>query len=190
MGVFWAYFRDKLRWPLIHRPGALSALVEGAAGLLDAAREDVLWLRDQFFAEQCEEVFLSKFAKSRGIGRAPLETDKNYLWRVRFAYLWWIGAGRPDHMIDVLAKFFGFGGGWISNLREEDPERWAEFRVHIDVIGDTLHFTEQQVVWAINEMKPARSKLAEIVYYYSIRGDVPVFATFIQSGEIIEVYPG
>ena len=36
---FWRYFRDVLRWPLIHTPGPLSALVRGQAASLDETRD-------------------------------------------------------------------------------------------------------------------------------------------------------
>jgi hypothetical protein len=191
MGLFWEYFRDKLRFPPIQRPGGpLAALAEGGATSLDATRNIMLQLREQFFPEKCEEALLSRFARSRGIVRAPLETEAHYQARVRFAYLWWVRGGRASSMAQSLVKFFGFAGARILSLRAEHPERWAEFRVELDVAGSDLQVSYEQVEWAVNEAKPARSRLAEILMTYSVSGAVPVLALSMQSSEVITVYPG
>lgn len=66
---FWRYFRDILRWPLIHSPGPLSALVQGQAHSLDETRDDIVYFREQWFPEHCEEVLIPGFGTSRGLVR-------------------------------------------------------------------------------------------------------------------------
>ena len=189
MSLFWSYFRDTLRFPFILKGGALALLAEGAALLLDTVRDLILSLRDQFFSTLCEEANLVHFAKSRGIVRAPLEPDSSYFGRVRFAYLWWKQGGRVSGMRRVLISYFGFGDIEIINMRTVDAARWAEFKVIASVIGSNLMFTEEQIIWAINEIKRAGSKLAGIEYVYSIEGDVPVYSFGMTSAEIITVFP-
>lgn len=189
MGLFWDYFRNGLRFALIGRPGPLALLAEGGAAALDAVRGHILWLRDQFLPEKCDEVHLTLFAASRGIVRAALETEAHYQARVRFAYLWWARGGRPSAMSTALVQFFDFEAAKVISLRAEDPARWAEFRVEIDVCAGNLEVSPAQIEWAINEMKPARSRLAEVRYGFAVAGAVPVIAVGLQSSEIITVYP-
>lgn len=188
MGLFWDYFRKELRFPPIARPGVLAMLVEGAAAALDAAREVVLQLRYQFFPFSCEEVYLVRFARSRGIVRNPLEPDEHWLARVRFAYHWWARGGRASAMAEALRIGFSFADVVVVNLGAtgalydettgamlfdettdapldfEAGPRWAEFMVIVYLAGNEQLWTMDQVVWAINEVKPARSKLAEIIF--------------------------
>jgi hypothetical protein len=162
-GVFWRYFRDTLRLPFILVGGPLAMLAEGASGLLDAARSVCLSLRDQFFVETCEDVYIAQFARSRGIVRSPLEAADGYANRVRLAYLWHKRGGRAGQIAQTLADYFGFAGIEIVNLRAEDADRWAEFRVVIHSMGTATVYDEAQTAWAINEIKPARSKLDSII---------------------------
>jgi hypothetical protein len=189
MSLFWSYFRDTLRFPPILIRGALSLLAEGGAAVLDTARAVVLLLREQFFAEKCEETYLANFARSRGIVRSALETEANYQARVRFAYLWWARGGRASALEAVLVDYFGFAAARVVSLRAEAPERWAEFRVELDVFGGNLAVSQEQVTWVINELKPARSKLDAALFTYSVSGPVPVYALGLQSSEVITVYP-
>jgi hypothetical protein len=188
MGLFWAYFRDTLRLPFILKRGALALLAEGGATLLDAARGVIVSLRDQFCPERCEEAFLANFARSRGMVRAPQEPDTHWNARVRFAYHWWVRGGRSSTMAQVLVDYFGFASVEIINLRAEDSTRWAEFRIVADVVGSDLMFGDDQIQWAINEIKPARSKLAGIDYVYSVIGHVPAYSFGCISAEVIEVF--
>lgn len=189
MGLFWEYFKKKLRLIYLSQTGPLSLLAEGASSCLDEARANVLSLRNQFLPELCDEAFLTNFARSRGIVQAPLETKAHYQGRVRFAYLWWARGGRAGAMRLTLMEFFGFGDVTITSLRDEDPARWAEFRVEIEVLGENLEVSEAQVEWAINEAKAARSKLAEAQYIYATRGAVPRLAVSFQTTEVITIYP-
>lgn len=189
MGIFWAYFRDTLRLPFIQRPGPLAMLAEGAAPLLDAVRDAILLLRDQFLVSRCEEGYLNNFARSHGLVRAPQESDESWTGRVQLSYLWWARGGRAGLMAQVLVDHFGFASVEIINMRASDAARWAEFKVVAYVIGGNLMFTTAQVEWAINEVKPARSKLASIEYIYSVEGNVPAYSFGATSAEIVTVYP-
>lgn len=187
MGLFWEYFRDKLRFPPIQRPGPLAALAEGGAATLDTVRGVMLKLREQFFPEKCEKELLKHYAASRGIVRAPLEPEAHWLYRVRFAYLWWSRGGRAGGMANALTNYFGFLSVTIENLRFEDPERWAEFRVIAELLGSDPSVTPEQVEWAVGEMKPARSKLAGLEFVVSALSDVPAWSFGLTSAEIITV---
>lgn len=188
MGLFWAYFRDTLRLPFILVGGPLALMAEGASICLDTVRSVIISLRDQFFSDRCDDVFLANYAQSRGIVRAPQEPEEHWLYRVRFAYYWWSRGGRAAGMRASLINYFGFADVRIINLRDEDPTRWAEFRVEADIIGASPLFTQDQVEWAINEIKPARSKLAEILFVESVIGNVPSYSFGTVSAEIVEVF--
>lgn len=187
MSLFGAYFKDTLRLPFLAKPGPLAMLSDGAAGCLDAAREVVLTLRDQFFPTLCEAELLDRFARSRGIVRAPLEPEAHWLERVRFAYHWWARGGRQSAMAEALRIGFGFGDVKVISMNqtflmydetsgaalhdettlapigEGDSDRWAEFMVFAQLKGEEIRYTREQIVWAINEIKPARSRLAALI---------------------------
>lgn len=187
MGVFWQYFKEILRWPLIASPGPLSLLVDGAAVCLDTVRDIVSDIRNQFFSTLSEAAFLGHFAKSRGIDRAPLEPDAHWLERVRFAYHWWSRGGRASSLAESLQVGFGFGSVTVISMTNHfelvdettsrpladestslaidggDTSRWAEFMVVAQLRGNEVRYTREQIVWAINEIKPARSRLAGLL---------------------------
>lgn len=185
MGLFRDYFVTVLRLPFLQAPGPLAMLVDGASGCLDAAREIVLTLRDQFFPARCEDVHLVRFARSRGIVRNPLESEAHWLERVRFAYRWWSMGGRASAMSEALRIGFDFGdvrvvglnapffdettGAPLHNettldiLSDGGPDQWAEFNVYAHLQGHEILYTQEQIIWAINEIKPARSKLSQLV---------------------------
>ncbi len=194
MGLFWNYFKRQLRWPLIQRPGPLALLAEGGAESLDAARETVLTLRAQFFADRCEAGFLANFARSRGIARAPLETEEHFTARVRNAYRYWARLGRPSTLQRALLDYFGFNSVEVLNRRDEDPALWAEFWVVIRNYGDSSIYDIAQLFWDINEIKPARSKLAGVLLDYEVVAPTAVYiaaAAYDRSIDILYPYsPG
>lgn len=165
MGLFWDYFRKTLRWPQILVPGALAMLAEGGAACLDATRDVILQLRDQAFPSRCETVNLDRFAASRGIVRSPLEPDDHWYGRIRFAYLWWVRGGRESAMQESMRFGFGFTSCEVINLRAEDPLRWASFRLVLEGVQGDIMTSLDAVTWAVNEVKPARSKLDSMQLY-------------------------
>lgn len=189
MGRFLDYFRNELRFPPILRSGALALLADGGSETLDAARDAQMQLRDQFLPARCEEAYLIHFARSRGITRHPLEPSEHWLTRVRFAYHWWSRGGRASAMAEALRSGFNFAAVMVFNHGSEgslidetsgvqlvdetsgamlnyerDPSRWAEFAVTIYLAGNEYAYTVDQVIWAINEVKPGRSKLVELFF--------------------------
>lgn len=189
MGIFWTYLRDTLRLPAIQQPGPLAMLADGGATTLDSARDVALQLRDQFFAERCEVAYLANFARRRGIVRGQLEPESSYHSRVRLAYLWHVQGGRESGMRQVLCDLFGFAETTVVNLRHEDPARWAEFRVVCDVgLGINPDISFEQVEWAVNETKPARSRLAEIRITTVVLSNIPALTFAMISTEVIEVF--
>ena len=162
MGIYWRYFRDTLRWPLLLAPGPLAALVEGAASALDAARQLILDLRDQFYPSRCEAALLPNHAESRGIVRFVAEPEEVYQARVTQAWLWWRKAGRKAALEELLRTLYGFTSVTVINLRASDPERWAEFTVQI-ISANPEPLDTDNLTRLINEFKPARSKLAGII---------------------------
>lgn len=189
MGLFWTYFRDTLRLPFVRGQGPLAMLAEGGADALDDARDVISLLRDQFVPFRCEAIYLARFARSRGIVRSPLEPEEHWLARVRFAYHWWSRGGRASAMAEGLRLGFGFSAVRVINMRAEDPAKWAQFRCELDgVTGDVLSRVDQ-VRWAINEVKPARSKLFALRF-----AAAPVLAErhsgiIVQRGGFVTIYP-
>jgi len=191
MSLFWKYFREKLRWPLIWRPGVLAVLVKGGALVLDDARESILWLRNQFSPEICNGDHVANFAKSRGILRHALETDnEKFRQRVISAYAWQMFGGRAQGLPKILGHY-GYKVNKLINLRDEDPNRWAEFRAEVQP-PEGKGFEEKDfnlVPFVINDQKPARSKLDAVIMHVDTQSRCPHVGIGMVCGETITVYP-
>lgn len=163
---FWRYFHDILRWPLIHNPGPLSALVRGQAASLDETRDDILYFRQQWFPEHCEDALIPGFGTSRGLTRHPRESAEQFRARVVNAWRWHLLGGKVEGLPEIL-RFYGFDAAQIESLRPFQPSRWAEFQIGLKVPAnqaeqDALLADLDALVWLVNEYKPARSVLARI----------------------------
>jgi P2-related tail formation protein len=170
MSIFKEYFFKTLRWPLIHNVGPLAALVEGLARAMDEVRGDIIWLRDQFNPWTCDAGMIVKHAESRGISRHPSESEEGYRERCIRAFAWHRLGGGQLGMPQILAHF-GYPGTEILNVRQEDPERWAEFKPQVPIPDSGLHADDfPHIGWIANETKPARSKLAGICVTSSVQG--------------------
>jgi P2-related tail formation protein len=181
MGVFWSYIKDTLRWPLIFRPGPLSAVLEGLARVFDEIRGDMVWLRDQFSPATCDEEQLSAHAESRGINRYPLESQEQYHRRVLKAYAWNTLGGGQRGMPRIL-EHYGYPGAGFKNVREEDSERWAEFKASMGVPEGGLELKDYALATAvIQDQKPARSILAGLGTTSEVAGSVKAAGLIITS---------
>lgn len=163
---FWRYFRDVLRWPLIHAPGPLSCIVKGAALALDSAREDSIFFRCQWFPALCEPELVARFGTSRGLIRHPKESAAQFRARVVNAWNWHFLGGKTKGLPEIL-KFYGFDTLSIENLRQFQPSRWAEFQLGLKTPAtqaeqEALLSDLDTLVWLVNEYKPARSVLARV----------------------------
>lgn len=187
MGLFWDYFKKELRLQSIAETGPIAMVTEGASVCLDVVRDIMNVLREQFLPELCEDAHLICFARSRGIVRNPLEPEAHWLMRVRFAYNWWSRGGRASTMEQALLIGFDFGAVSVvnmnkpfrlydegtmellddevttNNILEGGSEYWAEFMVIVKLKGNAISYTREQIIWAINEIKPARSRLSALV---------------------------
>ena len=166
MSEFWQYFRDVLRWPLIHKPGPLAALVRGKAACLDDARDDIVNFRKQWFPEFCENGLVQGFGESRGLVRHPKESAAQFRSRVVNAYAWHLLGGKVEGLPKIL-KFYGFDIGEIVNMRKYTPTRWAEFQLGLKTPTTqaeqaALLADLDAIIWLVNEYKPARSVLFRI----------------------------
>lgn len=190
MAGFWFYFRDTLAWPLIRRAGALACLVEGLARSLDQAKTDILWLRDQFHPATCEEAFVARLAAARGIARHPLESDAQFRARVVKAYAWQLQGGGQAGLPSIL-RAYGYPECTVESLREEDPERWAEFWLVAPLPSQGEGFSARDAElldWVVAEQKPARSLLAGVRLEASLNVSLSVSSGYV-TGEVVTVLP-
>ena len=166
MSEFWKYFHDVLAWPLIHAPGPLQAVVNGAALAMDTVRDDIVYFRNQWFPALCEPELISDHGKSRGLVRHSKETPEQFRQRVVHAYAWHLLAGKTEGVPQIL-RFYGFDALRIDNLRQWQPSRWAEFQLGMATpttqADQKLLLDDLEVlIWLVNEYKPARSVLARL----------------------------
>ena len=163
---FWSYFADKLHWPQTFAPGPLQALVRGLAHHLDTTRDDMPYLRQQFFPGLCENAIVPEHGLSRSLVRHPRETSEQFRQRVVDAYRWHMLGGKTQGLSEIL-RFYGFSAAQIDNLGEYSRSRWAEFDLKIDApksvdAYNTMLADTVQLLWLVNEYKPARSVLARV----------------------------
>lgn len=187
MGVFWKYFTQSLRWPLLLVGGPLAVLARGAAGSLDQARRDILWLREQFNPQTCDEQFVEEHGRSRGLRRHPIEDAERFRARVLNAYAWSLLGGKQAGLRTILASY-GFIDATVQSLRAEDPQRWAEFRCHLASEVTVGSQDYDLWLWVLNDQKRASAKLAGIEVSIMAQGRQGTSATALL-GETIEVYP-
>ncbi|MCP3922984.1 MAG: hypothetical protein GY714_10400 [Desulfobacterales bacterium] len=157
--MLWNYFK-KLNFIFTSSQDAIEVLLKGGSKSLDKAASDFVWLRKQFFPELCDEDYLMKHGKNRGVLQRENEPISDYRIRVSNAYTRGIGGGTEKTMKDMM-KDYGFNNPEIVNLRAEDPTKWAEFRVESDG-GNIDDQRLKNLIVEINELKPARSKLNSI----------------------------
>lgn len=119
MGVFWEYFKNTLRFPLIWSDGPLAVLVRGAAGGLDACRENVTWMRAHSMPDKCDAVFLNRIASGRGLTRWVGETDELWRFRTETAFRLHMVSGRRSCIQDV----FAFAGITADLVEAGDAEK-------------------------------------------------------------------
>jgi len=188
MGAFWTYFKDVLGWNLLHHGGPLAALAQGLAESLDAARGDVFWLRDQLHPATCEDAFVAKHGKSRGLARHPLETGAQYRRRVVKAWAWQRLGSKSAGLPQVLAHY-GYPDCRVRNMRGQDQQRWAEFTVRAGVPETGMGPQDYRLItWTANETKPARSVLAGLETETKARAAVRA-ATALAVGTVTTLYP-
>jgi P2-related tail formation protein len=181
MSIFKDYFFKTLRWPLIHRAGPLAALVEGLARSLDDMRQDIIWLRDQFNPWTCEPEMIVRHAESRGIRQHATETDVRFRNRCIHAFAWQRLGGGQMGMPQIL-NHYGYPNTRMLNVRAEDSERWAEFRVNMEVPETGLKCEDYTVVKDVsNDQKPARSLLAGLNINAQVSGSIKVAGITITS---------
>ncbi|XPV77638.1 MAG: phage tail protein [Desulfovibrio sp.] len=188
---FWRYFRDTLRWPLLAVGGPLCVIVEGLGRMMDAVREDIFFLRDQFSPVTCEPEMVAHLGESRGIVQHPLESNKQYRTRVIKAYAWQLLGGR-EQGLPVIFEHYGYGGCKVESLRPEDVQRWAEFKVGIDAnrVREAV-LTERDyklIRFVATDQKPARSKLAGIYTKADNPASVNAGAMLVV-GTVVELAP-
>jgi hypothetical protein len=152
--MFFEYVLEKLKPVFLTRPGPLQALVKGAAESLDAARADILFLREQFLVEKAEISNVRKIAAARGVKQWPIESDNDFRTRAAIAYLFWKKGDKAPGMKEVC-EAFGFSGVKIL----EHPE--FEFSVSSGLNAEASE--AEFLIKLINEIKPARSILKELI---------------------------
>lgn len=196
--MMWDYFKKTLRWPLIFRPGPISALVHGGARALNQAYEDISWLIRQADPAQCDAEFLHYHATSRGTPRWPDEPEEFYRKRTVNAYAWQKQAGK-SRGIEAILNEAGISAEIFEPLdiaRMMEPETprldgrpldflltipravagfpglgWAEFLVNMNW-GETGDAQFQLARKIVAEYKAARS-LDKFRVYLGLEAPVP-----------------
>jgi len=186
MGIFWEYFKNKLRWPLIWSAGPLQTLVKGASQALDQARADISEMRTQSLPDRCDAVYLQRVADGRGMTRWIHESDQVWRARVEKAFWFYMTGGRLSCLqalfdaADVSASIIEpaeasqrwktaggavLDGSWAVNGSESLIQAFAKTGVPL------LDWAEFAVIlnlagvagwddmarWIVSEFKPARS---------------------------------
>lgn len=171
-GLFWSYFRERLAWPWIFRPGPLAVIARGLADYLDTVREDIRWTRDQWIVTTAEQELMQGYGASRGAPRTRHDDDARHRSRVERAYAWHAMGGTVEGLPRILEEY-GYPGGRVRNLRDHNAELWAHFDV--ELLNPPALFGQadiEAVLDLVNEYKPARSVVGLV--QFAGRGAAPL----------------
>lgn len=160
MSLFWDYFRDGLKWPLIRRDGALSALARGGAGSLDAARDILFWLRDQFLTERCLDDYVEAHASGRAIRRWYRLPDNTQSLRdlTTYAYSFYRRGGRASG-VELVLDLAGYQGMVMEGEETNPPLPPYYFDV---VLEEAPGAVFRELLDLIGAFKPARSWISSV----------------------------
>ncbi len=170
MQYFYKYFFKVLNFIPLYKKSALSLIIEALAEYFDKAREDIIYLQNQFIVSLADDEYIPDYARSRGILRSKYDYKdkkiaKEFRHRVANAYTWNLLAGKHKGVEKILSTY-GFKGFSISNYWNINNARWAEF----DVVYGTNELFDDGAGLAelVNYYKPARSKIRQIRFPTSI----------------------
>jgi len=190
MGLFWSYFRDTLSWPWLATPGALCVIAKGLADTMDAVRDDIRWVRDQWVVPLAEQDRMQGYGASRGAPRTRHDDDARHRRRIERALAWHRIGGTVTGLSQILAEY-GYPGCLVESLRDDNPARWASFRVVAPMTQQGAGFAERDSAlldWVIAEYKPARSRLDRVSLHANLSGLQRV-ASGCGAGEVATVWP-
>lgn len=161
MSLFFEYFKN-LNWLYLKENSAITAIIHGLSLVLDETKEKITWVRNQGIMGLCDDEYINDHARSRNIQTRINETPEQFKRRVFYAFIWFRKSGRKSGMQESF-NVAGFPDIGIINCRDEDPERWAEFKLIFDDENKFLTHDQIKTITEIaNIQKPARSKLASI----------------------------
>lgn len=160
MSLFWDYFKDGLKWPLIRRDGALSALARGGAGSLDAARAILFWLRDQFLTERCLDDYVEAHASGRAIRRWYRLPDNTQSLRdlTTYAYSFYRRGGRASG-VELVLDLAGYQGMVMEGEETNPPLPPYFFDVVLEEAPGAIF---EELLDLICSFKPARSWISSV----------------------------
>ncbi len=171
MSGFFEYFKS-LGMPYIRKAGGVNeGLARTAAGLLDASKEDVKWLRYQFLPQLCDDDQVNSHAEARGIERYQYESDAFFRNRVANAYQFFANGGTKAG-VDAFLEAIGLDAHVLefSEYTGDPAIGWAEFAAMVKIESlDQTTGNRQFLAALLNELKPARSKLALIIFTLDVR---------------------
>jgi len=128
----------------------------------DAAMESLFMLREQALVITATGKALDQLGKDGGLARYRDEDDEAYRRRLLAAFSIHTQVGTKAAMLAAF-HILGFMGADIDELRAEDPNRWAEFRVVLSLPAAIFSEADRSNILAtIRKMKPAHTKLAEL----------------------------
>lgn len=126
----------------------------------EAALDTLFFRREQAFAATARGKALDQLGADRGLPRWQGETDDNYRLRLLAAYSTYSQLGTAAAMVNTLDRL-GYTDATITEMRDEDPDRWAEFKVLLKLPKAIWRPPERtKTIRTISMMKPATTKLA------------------------------
>ena len=197
MSLFFDYFRNTLRFPLIWKDGVLARLVKGAALTLDKAREDVLAVRPQAMPETCDLEYLVRLGDGRGVQQWPTELNDFFRTRVSSAYDFFMLGGKRAGLAEIIRR----AGAKVEIVEPRDVKAKLDLldnsvldgSWHIDGVTDLkttssmvgvphlnwaefavrINLAEMQAEWLHNFVK-------RLVYEYKPARSMPKFIYYLQ----------
>ncbi|MCL6479371.1 MAG: phage tail protein [Peptococcaceae bacterium] len=148
----------------------------------DGAVEAIFKLREQAMVITAQGKALDQLGRDRLLPRYGGESDDAYRLRLLNAFSIHSQVGTADAMTEAF-KRLGFTEAEIIEMKQIDPDRWAEFKVVVGLPESGFSDLDRNSFLAtIRKMKPAHTKLASLdleasaVDIHGAGGDITAWA--------------
>lgn len=127
--------------------------------VFDGLKEDALRVRDETNIATASPVMLPVHGQDRNMPRLTGESVEGYRTRLAMKGIVAEKSGLKEGMLYALAAL-GYEESTIEPLVFQDPDRWAEFAVHLGVGNKNAVKDHRAIFDEIQKVKEASSKLA------------------------------
>lgn len=129
--------------------------------VFDGLKEDALRVRDETNVATASPVMLPVHGQDRNMSRLAGESIEGYRTRLAMKGIIAEKGGLKEGILYALAAL-GYERSMIEPVSLQDPERWAEFIIHLKSSKKSSVDNVDTIITEVNKVKEGSSKLYEI----------------------------